>query len=111
MVQGAVCTRELQPDGLRQRIAEVRADSVGKLKPAESTTDRDRDPDPNDPFRRTGLKDLFVFGAHQRSLSGALRTNDRSAVQARAFSLPRGRRRPMVISDKDSYDKEPSIVL
>ena len=31
MVQGAVRTREFERDGMRQRITEVRADSVGKL--------------------------------------------------------------------------------
>ena len=35
MVQGAVRTREYERDGIRQRITEVRADSVGKLDRAE----------------------------------------------------------------------------
>ena len=48
MVQGAVRTREFERDGIRQRITEVRAESVGKLDRAERAADRDRDPDPNE---------------------------------------------------------------
>jgi single-strand DNA-binding protein len=48
MVQGAVRTREFERDGVRQRITEVRADSVGKLDRAERAADRDRDPDTNE---------------------------------------------------------------
>jgi len=48
MVQGAVRTRKFERDGMRQRITEVRADSVGKLDRAERASDQDRDPDPNE---------------------------------------------------------------
>ena len=48
MVQGGVRTREFEAGGVRQRITEVRADSIGKLDRAERTTDRDRDPEPTD---------------------------------------------------------------
>ena len=48
MVQGAVRTREFERDGVRQRITEVRADSVGKLDRAERAQDRDRDPGSNE---------------------------------------------------------------
>jgi single-strand DNA-binding protein len=46
MVQGAVRTREFERDGVRQRITEVRADSVSKLDRAERASDQDRDSDP-----------------------------------------------------------------
>ena len=35
-------TREFERDGVRQRITEVRADSVGKLDRAERAGDQDR---------------------------------------------------------------------
>ena len=47
MVQGAVRTREYERDGIRQRITEVRADSVGKLDRAERRAETDGDPEPN----------------------------------------------------------------
>ena len=48
MVQGAVRTREFERDGVRQRITEVRADSVGKLDRAERAADQDRNPEENE---------------------------------------------------------------
>ena len=48
MVQGAVRTREYERDGIRQRITEVRADSIGKLDRAERRTESEGDPEPND---------------------------------------------------------------
>jgi single-strand DNA-binding protein len=48
MVQGTVRTREFERDGVRQRITEVRADSVGKLDRAERAAHQDRDPDANE---------------------------------------------------------------
>lgn len=45
MVQGAVRTREFERDGIRQRITQVRAESVGNLDRAERAVDRDHDPE------------------------------------------------------------------
>jgi single-strand DNA-binding protein len=48
MVQGAVRTREYERDGIKHRVTEVRADSIGKLDRAERRTESDGDPEPND---------------------------------------------------------------
>ena len=48
MVQGAVRTREYERDGIRQWITEVRADSIGKLDPAEPRAESDGDAEPNE---------------------------------------------------------------
>ena len=48
MVQGAVRTREYERDGIRQRITEVRADSIGKLDRAERRSEAESEPDAGD---------------------------------------------------------------
>ena len=48
MVQVAVRTREYERGRIRQRITEVRADSIGKLDRAERRTESEGDPEPND---------------------------------------------------------------
>ena len=48
MVQGAVRTREYERDGIKHRVTEVHADSIGKLDRAERRTEGDGDPEPND---------------------------------------------------------------
>ena len=45
MVQGAVRTREYERDGVKQRVVEIRADTIGKLDRAERRLDTDVDPD------------------------------------------------------------------
>ena len=47
MVQGAVRTREYERDGIKHRVTEVRADSIGKLDRAERRAESDGDPEPN----------------------------------------------------------------
>ena len=47
MVQGAVRTREYERDGIKQRVTELRADSVGKLDRAERRVESEREPEPN----------------------------------------------------------------
>ena len=44
MVQGAVRTREYERDGVKHRIVEVRADTVGKLDRAERRTEVEGEP-------------------------------------------------------------------
>jgi single-strand DNA-binding protein len=48
MVQGAVRTREYERDGVKHRVVEVRADTIGKLDRAERRTESDVDPDASD---------------------------------------------------------------
>ena len=48
MVQGAVRTREYERDGMKHRVVELRADTIGKLDRAERRLDSDVDPDAND---------------------------------------------------------------
>ena len=48
MVQGAVRTREYDRDGVKQRVFELRADTVGKLDRAERRQDTDVEPDPSE---------------------------------------------------------------
>ena len=48
MVQGAVRTREYERDGVKQRVVEIRADTIGKLDRAERRLDTDVDPDASD---------------------------------------------------------------
>jgi single-strand DNA-binding protein len=48
MVQGAVRTREYERDGVKHRIVEVRADTVGKLDRAERRTEVAGEPDAGD---------------------------------------------------------------
>jgi single-stranded DNA-binding protein len=48
MVQGAVRTREYDRDGVKQRVFELRADTVGKLDRAERRQDADIEPDPSE---------------------------------------------------------------
>jgi hypothetical protein len=48
MVQGAVRTREYERDGMKHRVVELRADTIGKLDRAERRLDSDIDPDAND---------------------------------------------------------------
>ena len=48
MVQGAVRTREYERDGVKHRVVEVRADTVGKLDRSERRTESDVDPDADD---------------------------------------------------------------
>ena len=48
MVQGAVRTREYERDGVKHRVVEVRAATVGKLDRAERRTESDVDPDAGD---------------------------------------------------------------
>ena len=48
MVQGAVRTREYERDGIKHRVTEVRADSIGKLDRAERRAESEGDPEPND---------------------------------------------------------------
>ena len=45
MVQGAVRTREYEWDGVRHRVVEVRADTVGKLDRAERRAEAEVEPD------------------------------------------------------------------
>ncbi len=45
MVQGSVRTREYEKDGVKQRVFELRADSIGKLDRAEREQEGDADPD------------------------------------------------------------------
>ena len=47
MVQ-AVRTREYERDGVKHRVVEVRADTIGKLDRAERRTESDVDPDASD---------------------------------------------------------------
>ena len=48
MVQGAVRTREYERDGVKHRIVEVRADTVGKLNRAERGAEAEGEPDAGD---------------------------------------------------------------
>jgi hypothetical protein len=48
MVQGAVRAREYERDGVKHRVVEVRADTVGKLDRAERRSEAEGDPDPTD---------------------------------------------------------------
>jgi single-strand DNA-binding protein len=48
MIQGAVRTREYERDGLKQRVFELRADTIGKLDRAERRRDNEIDPDASD---------------------------------------------------------------
>jgi single-strand DNA-binding protein len=48
MLQGAVRTREYERDGMKHRVVELRADTIGKLDRAERRLDSDVDPDAND---------------------------------------------------------------
>jgi single-stranded DNA-binding protein len=48
MVQGAVRTREYERDGVKHRIVEVRADTIGKLDRAERRAEAEGDPDAGD---------------------------------------------------------------
>ena len=47
LVQGAVRTREYERDGVKHRVVELRADTIGKLDRAERRLDSDVDPDAN----------------------------------------------------------------
>src|SRR3982751_4998563 len=49
MVQGAVRIREYEREGVKQSVTEARADSVGKLDPAERRPDDQADPEANEP--------------------------------------------------------------
>jgi single-stranded DNA-binding protein len=48
MIQGVVRTREYERDGLKQRVFELRADTIGKLDRAERRQDNEIDPDASD---------------------------------------------------------------
>ena len=48
MVQGAVRTREYERDGVKHRVVEVRADTVGKLDRAERRSEAEGEPDTAD---------------------------------------------------------------
>ena len=48
MVQGAVRTREYERDGVKHRIVEVRADTIGKLDRAERRAEAEGEPDTGD---------------------------------------------------------------
>ena len=48
MVQGAIRTREYERDGVKHRVVEVRADTIGKLDRAERRIESDVDPDGSD---------------------------------------------------------------
>ncbi len=48
MVQGAVRVREYERDGLKQRVVEVRAETVGKLDRAERRSETEGQPDRGD---------------------------------------------------------------
>ncbi len=48
MVQGAVRTRAYEGDGVKHRVVEVRADTVGKLDRAERRTEIEAEPDAAD---------------------------------------------------------------
>jgi single-strand DNA-binding protein len=48
VVQGAVRTREYERDGVKHRVVEVRADTIGKLDRAERRRESDVDPDSSD---------------------------------------------------------------
>jgi single-strand DNA-binding protein len=48
LAQGAVQTREYERDGVKHRIFEVRADTVGKLDRAERRTEPETEPDAGD---------------------------------------------------------------
>ena len=54
MVQGSVRTREYEKDGVRHRIFELRADSIGKLDRAERRQDTDVEPAKPDPSNESG---------------------------------------------------------
>jgi hypothetical protein len=45
MVQGSVRTREYKNDGIKQRVFEFRADSIGKLDRAERKQAGDAEPE------------------------------------------------------------------
>ena len=45
MVQGSVRTREYEKDGIKQRVFELRADSIGKLDRAERKQEGDAEPE------------------------------------------------------------------
>ena len=45
MVQGSVRTREYEKDGVKQRVFELRADSIGKLDRAERKQEGDAEPE------------------------------------------------------------------
>jgi single-strand DNA-binding protein len=47
LAQGAVRTREYERDGVKHRVVELRADTIGKLDRAERRLDSDVDPDAN----------------------------------------------------------------
>jgi single-strand DNA-binding protein len=48
LVQGAVRAREYERDGVKHRIVELRADTIGKLDRAERRRESDVDPDSSD---------------------------------------------------------------
>ena len=48
LVQGAVRTREYERDGLKHRVVELRADTIGKLDRAERRREGDVEPDSGD---------------------------------------------------------------
>lgn len=48
LIQGAVRTREYERDGVKHRVIELRADTIGKLDRAERRRDADVDPDSGD---------------------------------------------------------------
>jgi single-strand DNA-binding protein len=47
LAQGAVRTREYERDGVKHRVVELRADTIGKLDRVERRLDSDVDPDAN----------------------------------------------------------------
>ena len=48
LVQGALRTREYERDGLKHRVVEVRADTIGKLDRAERRTEAETEPEAGD---------------------------------------------------------------
>ena len=48
MVQGAVRSREYERDGVKHRVFELRADTIGKLDRAERRHESDVEPDANE---------------------------------------------------------------
>jgi single-stranded DNA-binding protein len=48
LVQGAVRTREYERNGVKHRVAEVRADTIGKLDRAERRAEAEGEPDSGD---------------------------------------------------------------
>jgi single-strand DNA-binding protein len=54
LVQGALRTREYERDGLKHRVVEVRADTVGKLDRAERRSEAETEPEAGDALFDSG---------------------------------------------------------